>query len=192
VLGYDALEIGLAFLPTTVLMGLLSVRYSEKLVMRFGARRPLIAGLALIVVGLALFTQAPVGGNYFVHVLPVLVLLGLGGGICFPALMGLSMADVKPEDAGLASGLVGTTAEVGAALGLAVLATLSATRTETLAAAGKPALEALTSGFHLSFAVAAVIVATAVVIACTVMRPAPETSAPEAGESGDELTLDAA
>lgn len=190
VLGYDALEIGLAFLPTTVLMGLLSVRYSEKLVMRFGARRPLIAGLALIVVGLTLFTQAPVGGNYFVHVLPVLVLLGLGGGICFPALMGLSMADVKPEDAGLASGLVGTTAEVGAALGLAVLATLSATRTETLAAAGKPALEALTSGFHLSFAVAAVIVATAVVIACTVMRPAPETSAPEV--SGDELTLDAA
>ena len=101
VLGYDALEIGLAFLPTTVIMGLLSVRYSEKLVMRFGPRRPLIAGLVLIVVGLALFTQAPVGGNYVVHVLPVLILLGLGAGICFPALMGLSMADVKPEDAGL-------------------------------------------------------------------------------------------
>src|SRR5690349_2427034 len=143
VLGYDALEIGLAFLPTTAVMGLLSVKYSEKLVMRFGPRRPLIVGLSLIVVGLVLFTQAPVGGSYVVHVLPVLILLGLGGGICFPALMGLSMADVKPEDAGLASGLIGTTAEVGAALGLAVLATLSATRTESLATAGKPALDAL-------------------------------------------------
>jgi MFS family permease len=172
VLGYDALEIGLAFLPTTVVMGLLSVKYSEKLVMRFGPRRPLIAGLVLIVAGLALFTQAPVGGNYFVHVLPVLVLLGLGAGVAFPALMGLSMADVKPEDAGLASGLIGTTAQVGAALGLAVLATLSATHTAGLDAAGKAPLEALTSGYHLSFGIAAAIVATAVVIACTLMRPA--------------------
>ncbi|GAA1602855.1 DHA2 family efflux MFS transporter permease subunit [Kribbella sancticallisti] len=192
VLGYDALEIGLAFLPTTLVMGLLSVRYSEKLVMRFGARRPLIVGLVLIVVGLALFTQAPVGGNYVVHVLPVLLLLGLGGGICFPALMGLSMADVKPEDAGLASGLIGTTAEVGAALGLAVLATLSATRTETLAAAGKPALDALTGGYHLSFAIAALIVAAAVVIACTVMRPAKETAPAEVAADDDDLVLDAA
>ncbi|GAA1617637.1 MFS transporter [Kribbella alba] len=190
VLGYDALEIGLAFLPTTVVMGLLSVRYSEKLVMRFGPRRPLIGGLALIVVGLALFTQAPVDGNYFIHVLPVLVLLGLGGGICFPALMGLSMADVKPEDAGLASGLIGTMGEVGAALGLAVLATLSATRTETLAAAGKPALDALTGGFHLSFAIAAVIVAASVVIACTLMRPT--RSVEVALVDDEELVADAA
>jgi EmrB/QacA subfamily drug resistance transporter len=188
VLGYDALEIGLAFLPTTVIMGLLSVRYSEKLVMRFGPRRPLIAGLVLIMVGLALFTQAPVGGNYVVHVLPVLVLLGLGAGVCFPALMGLSMADVKPEDAGLASGLVGTTAQVGAALGLAVLATLSATHTAGQAAAGKAPLEALTSGFHLSFGIAAAIVAAAVVIACTLMRPAKQ---PVEG-AAEELALDAA
>ena len=190
VLGYSALEIGLAFLPTTVLMGVLSVRYSEKLITRFGPRRPLIVGLVLITAGLALFTQAPVGGNYFIHVLPVLTLLGLGAGVCFPALMGLAMADVKPEDAGLASGLTGTTAQVGAALGLAVLATLSATRTESLAAAGKSTAAALTGGFHLSFGIAAVIVATAVVIACTVMRPARKT-APEVAED-DELALDAA
>ncbi|GAB2563002.1 DHA2 family efflux MFS transporter permease subunit [Kribbella endophytica] len=187
VLGYDALEIGLAFLPTTLVMGLLSVKYSEKLVMRFGPRRPLIAGLSLIVVGLVLFTQAPVGGSYVVHVLPVLILLGLGGGICFPALMGLSMADVKPEDAGLASGLIGTTAEVGAALGLAVLATLSATRTESLATAGKPALDALTSGFHYSFAVAAAIVAASVVIACTLMRPKTSESTITDDESAEVL-----
>ncbi|MFG1627900.1 DHA2 family efflux MFS transporter permease subunit [Kribbella sp. NPDC049227] len=189
VLGYSALEIGLAFLPTTVVMGLLSVKYSEKLVMRFGPRRPLIAGLTLIVIGLLLFTQAPVGGSYFVHVLPVLVLLGLGGGVCFPALMGLSMADVKPEDAGLASGLIGTTAEVGAALGLAVLATLSATRTEAVAST-KPALEALTDGYHLSFAIAAAIVAAAVAIAYTLMRPAKQ--AEETETETDDLALEAA
>jgi EmrB/QacA subfamily drug resistance transporter len=190
VLGYDALQIGLAFLPTTVVMGLLSVRYSDKLVMRFGPHRPLVAGLVLIVMGLALFTLAPVNGNYFIHVLPVLALLGLGGGICFPALMGLSMADVKPEDAGLASGLIGTMGEVGAALGLAILATLSATRTESLAAAGKPALDALTSGFHLSFAIAGVIVAAAVVVACTLMRPARQVEAVESFD--DELVAEAA
>jgi EmrB/QacA subfamily drug resistance transporter len=183
VLGYDALEIGLAFLPTTVVMGLLSVKYSEKLVMRFGPRRPLIVGLSLIVVGLALFTQAPVNGNYFVHVLPVLVLLGLGGGVCFPALMGLSMADVKPEDAGLASGLIGTMGEVGAALGLAILATLSATHTDGTS------LEALTTGYHFSFAVAAAIVAASVVVAITVMRPAKQST--ETAEEED-LALEAA
>ncbi|MFF0266459.1 DHA2 family efflux MFS transporter permease subunit [Kribbella sp. NPDC004536] len=188
VLGYDALEIGLAFLPTTVVMGLLSVKYSEKLVMRFGPRRPLIAGLSLIVVGLVLFTQAPVGGNYFIHVLPVLVLLGLGGGVCFPALMGLSMADVKPEDAGLASGLIGTMGEVGAALGLAILATLSATRTAAVSDV-KPALNALTDGYHLSFAVAAALVAASVAIALTVMRP---TKQPTAEETEEDLLLEAA
>ncbi|GAA1675419.1 MFS transporter [Kribbella yunnanensis] len=167
VLGYDALEIGLAFLPTTVVMGLLSVRYSEKLVTRFGPRRPLIAGLLLVTAGLVLFTQAPVGGSYVVHVLPVLTLLGLGGGIAFPALMGLSMADVQPEDAGLASGLIGTMGEVGAALGLAVLATLAATNTT-----GSTPLQALTNGYHFSFAVAAGIVAVSVLIAYFFMRPA--------------------
>jgi EmrB/QacA subfamily drug resistance transporter len=190
VLGYDALEIGLAFLPTTAVMGLLSVKYSEKLVMRFGPRRPLVLGLSLIAVGLVLFTQAPVGGNYFVHVLPVLLLLGLGGGICFPALMGLSMADVKPEDAGLASGLIGTMGEVGAALGLAVLATLSATRTGAAAATGKSSLEALTSGYHFSFAVAAAIVAASVVIAVVVMRPAKQPTPVETLEN--EPLLEAA
>ncbi|TDD46339.1 DHA2 family efflux MFS transporter permease subunit [Kribbella antibiotica] len=166
VLGYDALEIGLAFLPTTVVMGLLSVKYSEKLVTRYGPRRPLIAGLLLVAVGLALFTQAPVGGSYVVHVLPVLTLLGLGGGIAFPALMGLSMADVRPEDAGLASGLIGTMGEVGAALGLAVLATLAATHTN-----GSTSLQALTNGYHFSFAVAAAIVAVSVLVAYIFMRP---------------------
>ncbi|HEU5266232.1 MAG TPA: DHA2 family efflux MFS transporter permease subunit, partial [Jatrophihabitans sp.] len=149
VLDYDAMQIGLAFLPTTLLMATLSVRFTEPLVMRFGARPVLITGLALIGVGLVVFTQAPVDGSYLRHVLPVMVLLGAGAGLAFPALMTLAMSGVSGDNAGLASGLVNTTAQVGAALGLAVLATLSAGRTESLAGAGHPAKDALTGGYHL-------------------------------------------
>ena len=132
VLGYDAMQTGLAFLPSTIVMGTLSLRYSERLIMRFGARTTLMPGLVLGIAGLLLFTRAPVDGSYVEHVLPVMVLLGAGAGISFPALMGLSMSGATPSDAGLASGLVNTTLQVGGALGLAVLATLSTTRTESL------------------------------------------------------------
>ncbi|HYH58540.1 MAG TPA: MFS transporter, partial [Thermoleophilaceae bacterium] len=125
ILGYDALEIGFAFLPATIAMGLMSARYSDRLVTRFGARTTLIPGLVLIMAALALFTRAPVGGSWVEHVLPVMLLLGFGAGMAFPALMSLAMSDVDQSEAGLASGLVNTTAQVGAALGLAVLATLS-------------------------------------------------------------------
>ncbi|HVU91437.1 MAG TPA: MFS transporter, partial [Jatrophihabitans sp.] len=121
ILGYDAIEIGLAFLPTTVLMGGLSVRFTEPLVTRFGARPVVVAGLVLIAGGLVAFTQAPASGGYVLHVLPGTALLGIGAGLCFPALMTLAMTGVTPDNAGLASGLVNTTAQVGAALGLAVL-----------------------------------------------------------------------
>jgi fucose permease len=127
VLGYDALETGLAFLPTTVVMGTLSVRYSERLIMRFGARTTLLPGLVLIAAGLALFARVPVDGNYVTDVLPSMILLGIGVGTSFPALTTLAMSGATQSDAGLASGLVNTTMEVGAAMGLAVLATLSAT-----------------------------------------------------------------
>ena len=125
VLGYDALETGLAFLPTTIVMGVLTVRYSEPLIMRFGARTLLFPGLALIAVGLALFTLAGPDGSYLVNVLPVILLIGIGVAVCFPALMTLAMSGATQEDAGLASGLINTTAQVGGALGLAVLATVS-------------------------------------------------------------------
>jgi EmrB/QacA subfamily drug resistance transporter len=180
ILGYDALEIGLAFLPVTIVMGTLSVRYSERLIMRFGARATLLPGLALIVAGLALFTQAPVGGDYVTHVLPVMILLGTGAGLSFPALMTLAMSGATPSDAGLASGLVNTSAQVGGALGLAVLATLSASRSDTLAAGGDSAAAALTSGYHLAFWIAAGLVVAAIVVAVTVLEPAPRAAvAPE-------------
>jgi EmrB/QacA subfamily drug resistance transporter len=171
VLGYDALEIGFAFLPATIVMGVLSLRYSERLIMRFGARRTLIPGMVLVALGLALFTQAPVNGSYVEHVLPVMILLGCGIGVSFPALMTLAMSGATQEDAGLASGLVNTTAQVGGALGLAVLATLSTTRSNDLIAAGKSTASALVSGYHLAFVVGAGLVVAAIVVAITVLQP---------------------
>jgi EmrB/QacA subfamily drug resistance transporter len=171
VLGYDALGTGLAYLPTTLVMGALSVRYSERLIMRFGARRTLVPGLVVIAVGLALFARVPVHGSYLVDVLPSMILIGVGVGSCFPALMTLAMSGATPEDAGLASGLVNTAAQVGAAVGLAVLATLSASRTQHLTGQHTPTAAALTGGYHVGFWVAVGLVVVAIVVALTVLRP---------------------
>jgi EmrB/QacA subfamily drug resistance transporter len=181
VLGYDALQIGLAFLPATVLMGTLSVRYTEPLVTRFGARRVVLPGLAFIVVGLLLFTRAPVGGNYF-NVLPSVAMFGIGAGLAFPSLMTIAMSGTAPEEAGLASGLVNTSAQVGGALGLAVLATLSSSRSDDLIAGGTPAASALTSGYHFAFVIGAVLVVAAIVVVLTVIQPV---EAPDAQMSGE-------
>jgi EmrB/QacA subfamily drug resistance transporter len=185
ILGYDALETGLAFLPVTIVMGTLSIRYSERLIMRYGARTLLLPGLALIAAALVLFTRAPVDGDYWTHVLPVMVLLGTGAGVSFPALMTLAMSGATPSDAGLASGLVNTTAQIGAALGLAVLATLSASRSDALIADGEPTDVALTGGYHLAFWIAAGLVAVAIVVVLTVLRP--ETRAAAGGETESDL-----
>jgi EmrB/QacA subfamily drug resistance transporter len=195
VLGYDPLEIGLAFLPATLVMGVLSFKFAEPLFTRFGARRTLLAGLVLVAIGLALFTLAPVDGEYVVHVLPVMLVLGLGIGVCFPALMNLAMSGATQEDAGLASGLVNTTAQVGGALGLAVLATLSSTRTDDLLASGESAASALTSGYHLAFLIGAVLVAVAVVVGIVVLQSEEEAQAEIAQEEaprGAEPSTEAA
>jgi EmrB/QacA subfamily drug resistance transporter len=169
--GYDALQIGLAFLPVTIIMGTLTGRYSEPLIMRFGARRLLFPGLTLVALGLVYFTRAPVDGNYWIYVFPVLVLLGFGIGICFPALMTLAMSGATRADAGLASGLVNTSAQVGGAIGLAVLATLSTSRSDSLEDAGHSTASALTSGYHLAFWVAAGLVVAAIAVAALVIQP---------------------
>ncbi|HEU4656898.1 MAG TPA: MFS transporter [Capillimicrobium sp.] len=171
VLGYDAFQTGLAFLPVTVVMGTMSVRYAERLSSRFGARTTLIGGLSLLAVGLVLFARVPVDGVYARDVLPTMLLLGLGAGASFPSLMMLAMSGATPSDAGLASGVVNTTAQVGSALGLAVLATLAARRTEALDAAGDTAAAALTGGYRVAFIVAAALVAAAVAVALSVLEP---------------------
>src|ERR671916_35710 len=170
ILDYDALETGLAFLPVTILMGTLSVRYTGRLVMRFGAKKLVLGGLALFMAGLALFARAPVDGDYVVHILPVMTFLGIGAGLCFPALMTLAMSGATPSDAGLASGLINTTAQVGGALGLAVLATLSASRSEQLIGDGESTAAALTSGYHLAFGIGAVLVVVAIAVAAIVLK----------------------
>jgi EmrB/QacA subfamily drug resistance transporter len=185
--GYDALQIGLAFLPVTIIMGTLTARYSEPLIMRFGARRLLFPGLSLVAVGLALFTRAPVDGNYVTDVLPVLVLLGTGIGICFPALMTIAMSGATRADAGLASGLVNTSAQVGGALGLAVLATLATSRSNSLEDAGQSTASALTSGYHLAFWIAAGLVVAAIAVAALVIQPEEKAAEQFAGEEAEEL-----
>jgi EmrB/QacA subfamily drug resistance transporter len=183
VLGYDALETGLAFLPVTLVIGTLSLRYSERLIMRFGARGTLLPGLVLIAAGLALFTQVPVDGSYLTNVLPTMLLLGSGAGLSFPALMTLAMSGATPSDAGLASGLVNTTLQVGGALGLAVLATLSTTRSNALLEQGKSTAAALTEGYQLAFLIGAGLVVAAIAVALTVLQPAPEAIPEPEGEA---------
>jgi MFS family permease len=171
VLGYDAVETGLAFLPVSVGIGALSLGLAPRLIMRVGARAVLLPGLVVIAVGLGLLTVAPVDGQYLAHVLPSMVLLGVGAGLSFPALMTLAMSGATPADSGLASGLVNTTQQVGGALGLAILATLSTGRTDRLLAEGDGTAAALTGGYHLAFAVAASLVLAAIALAVTVLRP---------------------
>jgi len=169
--GYGAVEVGLAFLPVSIGIGAFSFKVSPALVTRYGGRPVLIGGLSFVAVGLALFTRAPVDASYVVDVLPTMLLFGIGAGLSFPALMTLAMSGASPSEAGLASGLVNTTQQVGGALGLAVLATLSTTRTDELLAAGDSSASALTDGYRLAFVVGLGFVLAAIVIAVRVLQP---------------------
>jgi EmrB/QacA subfamily drug resistance transporter len=193
VLGYDAIETGVAFLPVSISIGVLSLGISPGLITRFGAKATLLPGIVLIVIGLALFARAPVDGSYAVDVLPVMFLLGIGAGLSFPSLMTLAMSGATTSDSGLASGLVNTSLQVGGALGLAVLATLSTTRTDALLADGEATKSALTGGYHLAFVIAASLVAVGVVVATTVLQAQPavaeaEIEVAEAGSASPALT----
>jgi EmrB/QacA subfamily drug resistance transporter len=170
VLGFDALETGVAFLPVSLAIGALSLGFSARLNLRFGARAVLVPGMVLVALGLAWLTRAPVDGSYAVDVLPAMLLLGIGAGVSFPALMTLAMSGANEADAGLASGLVNTTMQVGGALGIAVLATLASSRTDSLQRAGAGAADALTGGYHLAFTVSAVLVAVGALVAATVLQ----------------------
>jgi EmrB/QacA subfamily drug resistance transporter len=191
VLGYSPLEVGLAFLPTTLLMGALSLGLSEKLIMRFGPRNTLIPGVCLVVVALLLFARTPVHGSYVTDLLPPFLLIAVGVGTSFPSIMTLAMSGATREDAGLASGLVNTSMQVGGAIGLAVLATVSAEHTKSLTEDGESLKAALNSGYHVAYLIGAGFAAISAAIAVFVLRaPAPEAmpAGPE-GEpqpSGDE------
>lgn len=170
VLGYDAMQVGLAFLPANLIMAAFSLGLSAKLVMRFGIRGPLATGLLLAALGLALFARAPVDGHFAADVLPGMLLLGLGAGIAFNPMLLAAMSDVEPSQSGLASGVVNTAFMMGGALGLAVLASLAAARTAALAGAGAAPVAALAGGYRATFLAGAVIAAVAAALAAALVR----------------------
>ncbi|WP_405147702.1 DHA2 family efflux MFS transporter permease subunit [Nocardia salmonicida] len=169
VLGYNALQTGLAMLPAAVAIGGVSLFASARLITRFGERTVLIAGLVLLLAGMSWLTRLPVDAGYLTDVLPVMVAVA-GGGLVLPALTALGMSGAEADDAGLASGLFNTTQQVGMAIGVAVLSTLAAARTGTELVAGASDAAALTSGYRLAFTVAAGLLAAALVISATVLR----------------------
>ncbi|HEX4804827.1 MAG TPA: DHA2 family efflux MFS transporter permease subunit [Conexibacter sp.] len=171
ILAYSPLEVGLAFLPGTIVMGTMSLRVSGPVSMRFGAKPIVAVCLAAIGAAMLLFARTPVHGRYVVDLLPIMVLFGFGAGLAFPVLMQLAMSGATPSDAGLASGLANTTPQVGGAIGLAVLATLAANRTTALLGRHEPVPAALNGGFHLAYLVGAALVVVAIVVALTVLRP---------------------
>ena len=179
VLGYNPLQVGLAFLPSNLIMGAFSLGLSAKMVMRFGIRAPLAAGLLLAAAGLALFALSPVDGSFIAHVLPGMTLLGLGAGMAFNPVLLAAMSDVVPSESGLASGVVNTSFMMGGALGLAVLASLAAARTDVLLSSGADSLVALNGGYHVAFALGAVFAAAAALLGAVLLRAGASASTPE-------------
>ena len=171
VLHYGPLAIGLAFLPNTVAMAALSIGLSARLITRFGSRNMVLVGLACIAVGMLLFARSPLHADYLRDLLLPMIVLGVGAGLSFTSLSLLAMAGAAPSDSGVASGLLNTTTQVGAALGLAVLATLSAGRTSQLAAQGQGITAALSGGFHLTWAISAGLVLLAIALAAVLLKP---------------------
>jgi EmrB/QacA subfamily drug resistance transporter len=174
VLGYTPLEVGLAFLPANLIMGVFSLGLSAKLVMRFGIRAPLAVGLVLAAAGMVLFVRAPVDGSFIVDVLPSMMLLGLGAGTAFNPVLLAAMSDVDQSEAGLASGVVNTSFMMGGAVGLAVLASLAQSRTESLRASGDGVLTALTGGYHAAFLLGAVFALAAAALGAFLLNPGPQ------------------
>jgi len=177
VLAYSAVDVGLAFLPVALLIGIFSLRVSAPLAMRYGPRAVVVVGLSVIGVGLLLLEQAPVRAEYWRDILPAMLLLGTGAGLGLPAVVTLAMSAADPREAGLASGLANTTLQVGGALGLALMTTLSSDRSQALLRRAADADSALTGGYHLALLTGAGLIATALVIALALLRAEPVVAA---------------
>jgi EmrB/QacA subfamily drug resistance transporter len=199
VLGYGSLQTGMAFLPATLVLGALSYSAAAKVVNRFGVKPMLVVGMSLLVASLLLFARAPVGGSYLVDVLPGMLLLGLGASFAFLTVILASVSGVPERDAGLASGLVNTAQQLGGALGLAVLASVAASRTEGLLEAGSGSVAALNGGYHVAFLLSGIFVTLATVLAAALLRLSKDgkevggkmsTPPSAAGDSGAGLTPD--
>ena len=185
ILGYSALEVGLAFLPMALVMGTMSFRFTAQLNMRFGGRATLIPGILSLGAAMLLFARTPLDATYVVDILPAMVLFGLGAGLAIPSLMMLAMSAAGPSDSGLASGLINTSQQLGGAIGLAVLATLATERTDVLLGDGEQVASALNSGYHLAYVVGAVLLVVALTVTVTVLRT--EAAGAQEPEAGAEL-----
>jgi EmrB/QacA subfamily drug resistance transporter len=179
ILGYDALQVGLAYLPLTIVMGTMSFRVTGQLNLKYGPEATLVPAMICIVAGLLWLARTPIDANYVFDLLPSMILIGLGAGLGFPSLMTLAMSGTTEGDSGLASGLVNTSVQVGGAIGLATLATFGTKRTEALLADGEPAAEALNSGYHLAYLIGAGLVLVAIAVAFTTLRARIPQLAPE-------------
>jgi EmrB/QacA subfamily drug resistance transporter len=186
VLHYGPLAIGLAFLPNTMAMAALSLGLSARLITRFGSRAVALVGLTCLTVGLALFAHTPVYADYVRDLLLPMILLGVGAGLAFTSLSLVAMAGVRPSDAGLASGLLNTTTQVGASLGLAVLATLATTQAGTLLASGHSPAAALSGGYHLTWAISAGLVFAGAILAAILLRSESHETAAPAEDAAEE------
>lgn len=184
VLGFSAMQIGLAFLPANLIMAGFSLGLSAKIVMRFGIRGPLTVGLLLGAAGLALFARAPVDGTMWIDIVPGMLFLGLGSGVAFNPVLLAAMSEAKPEDSGLASGVVNTSFMMGGALGLAVLASLAAARSSSLSAAGAALPQALSGGYQLAFGLGAGFALLAASLAALLLRPVAKPAAAAGTQPG--------
>jgi len=179
ILGYDPLQVGLAYLPLTIAMGTMSFRFTGQLNLRFGPEATLAPAMAFVLAGLLLLARTPIDATYVSDLLPPMVLIGLGAGLGFPSLMTLAMSGATESDSGLASGLVNTSVQVGGAIGLAVLATLATERTDNLVADGEPAAAALNSGYHVAYLTGAGLVLVAIAVAVSFLRARVAEGSPE-------------
>ena len=169
-LEYTPLEVGFAYLPGTVIWGASSLFLSQRLVMRYGIKTPLLAGLGLMMLALVLLARTPVDGNWAIDILPATIALGIGAGIAFNPILLAAMSGVAPEQAGLASGVVNTAFMMGGAVGLAILASLAASRSDGQLASGEAAIPALNSGYHVAFIVGALFIVAAGAVGAALLR----------------------
>ena len=170
VLGYDPIEVGLAFLPVALGIAAMSLGVSARLIDRIGARATLVPGMAFAAIGLVLFRLPGTHASYFPDLFPAMAALGIGAGLAFPSVLTLAMSSATPEDSGLVSGLVNTTQQVGGAIGLSVLATLASSHTAALSRAGGPVASSLTSGYHLAFEIGAIAIIAGLAMSVALLR----------------------